>query len=36
MNLYSLGVLSLDQIAQIMNLDVNELNEYIKANSTKA
>ncbi len=36
MNIYSLGVLSLDQIAQSMDLDINELNEYIKDNSTKA
>ncbi len=36
MNLYSLGVLSIEQIAQSMNLDVNELNEFIKTNSTKA
>ncbi len=33
---FTLGNMSVEQIAQIMDLDVNELNDYIKDNSTKA
>ncbi len=34
-NIFTFGVMSVEQIAQSMNLDVNELNDYIKVNSTK-
>ncbi len=35
-NIFAFGAMSVEQIAQSMNLDINELNEYIKNNSTKA
>ncbi len=36
MNIFTFGTMSVDQIAQSMNLDINELYDYIKTHSTEA